>query len=49
MLSIEEFKETLGSDNTLTEEEILKLRNQMDQMAEIFFTMWLRDRNKEKQ
>lgn len=49
MLTIEEFKETLPSDNTLTEEEILKLRNDMDKLAEIMFNMWLRDRNKTKE
>ncbi len=45
MISLQEFKDALGSmTNELTEEEILKLRENQDQMAEILFNMWLKDR-----
>jgi hypothetical protein len=42
MISLEEFKKALGPlVNKLTNEEILKLREQQDQEAEIYFNMWL--------
>ena len=42
MIQIQEFKASLGDEaKKLTEEQILKLRDQMNQEAEIFFTMWL--------
>ncbi len=44
MISLNEFKEALGDEaNKLTEEEILKLREQQNQEAEIFFSMWLNE------
>lgn len=47
MISLKEFKDALGSMvNELTEEEILKLRENQDQTAEILFNMWLKDREK---
>ncbi len=47
MISLQEFKDALGDEATkLTEEEILKLRDNMDKMADIFFTMWLEERKK---
>jgi hypothetical protein len=47
MIDLQEYKDSLGnSAKDLTEGEILKLRNDMDKMAEIFFTMWLSDRKK---
>lgn len=48
MLSLEEYKKALGEEllKELTEEQILKVRNQQDQMAEIFFTMWLENTKK---
>ncbi|MFA6273643.1 MAG: hypothetical protein WC662_00600 [Candidatus Paceibacterota bacterium] len=47
MISLEEFKKALGSlEQELTEEEILKLRENQDQMADILFNMWLKEINK---
>lgn len=50
MISIESFKDILtkkGVEN-LSEEEVLKLRDHQDQMAEIFFAMWIEHLNKPK-
>lgn len=47
MISLQEFREALGDEaSKLTEEEILKLRENMDKMADIFFTMWLEEKRK---
>jgi hypothetical protein len=48
MISIEEYKKALGPlVQELSEEEILKVRDNQDQMAEILFNMWLEEiRNK---
>ena len=47
MISLEEFNKALGNlKNELSEEEILKLREQQDQMAEILFNSWLAKINK---
>ena len=44
MIPFQEFKDSLGDEaEGLTEEQILKLRENQDQMADIFFDMWLRD------
>jgi hypothetical protein len=44
MIDLEKFKESLGDiKNKLSEEEILKLRENQDQMAEIFFDSWLNE------
>ncbi len=48
MIDLSEYKKILGNlAHELSEEEILKLRDQQDQEAEIFFNMWL-DNIKEK-
>ena len=45
MVSLQEFKDALGSmADELTEEEILKLRENQDQTAEILFNMWLKNK-----
>lgn len=42
MITLEKFKESLGSTaKELSEKEILELRDNQDQMAEVLFTMWL--------
>jgi len=42
MISLEEFKKTLGFlKEEITEEQILKLRDQEDQMAEALFLAWV--------
>lgn len=46
MLTLKEFKKHLPPNHNLTEEEILKLRENMDSMANIFFDMWLKDKKK---
>ena len=48
MLSIEEFKKHLPKDTKLSEEQIIKLRDDMDQLASILFDKWLYERNKKK-
>ena len=46
MIPLKEFKKSLGSlADTLSEEEILALREQLDHLAEIVFDIWLRKRN----
>ena len=48
MIPLEKFKESLGSTaQVLSEKEILELRDSQDQMAEIFFDLWLK-KTKEK-
>lgn len=43
MIPLQEFKDSLGSlAKELTEDQILKLRDQQDQEAEILFNMWLK-------
>jgi len=47
MISLEDFKIALGDEaKKLTEEQILKLRDNQDQEAEIMFNMWLAEINK---
>jgi hypothetical protein len=43
MISLQEFKNTLNDNGltTLTDEEVVKLRDHQDQMAELFFCMWV--------
>lgn len=49
MISLEEFKNSLGDlAKDLTEEEILRVRDNQDQMAEIMFNMWLKEKNNKK-
>ena len=49
MIDLNTFKQTLVKNGItdLSEEQIIKLRDQQDQEAEIFFSMWL-DSIKEK-
>ena len=43
MIPLQEFKDNLGElAKDLTEEQILKLRDNQDQEAEILFDMWLK-------
>ncbi len=47
MVPLQEFKNALGDEaKKLTKEEILKLRDNMDKMADIFFDMWLEEKRK---
>ncbi len=47
MINLEEFKKSLGSlTSELSEKEILKLRDQQDKEAEIFFYSWLDEINR---
>ena len=48
MLDVEEFKKHLPKDSKLSEEQIIKLRDDMDQLAGIIFDKWLYERNKKK-
>ncbi len=49
MIPLEKFKESLGSTvKELPEEEILELRNNQDQLAEVFFTIWLNNARTKK-
>ncbi len=42
MIALLEFKKALGSKiEELSEEEVLELRENQDQMAELFFAMWV--------
>jgi len=46
MIPLEEFKKSLGPlADTLSEEEILALREKLDRLADVVFDMWLRKRN----
>ncbi len=48
MISLKEYKKALGPvADEMTEKQILDLRDQQDQMADIFFDMWLAKINKE--
>ena len=48
MLSLEDYKKILGKGllKELSEEQIIKLKKQQEQMAEIFFEMWLEEKRK---
>jgi hypothetical protein len=49
MIPLDEFKASLGPlAHTLSENEMLDLREQMDRLADIVFDAWLRNRNKPK-
>lgn len=46
MIPLQKFKDVLGEEGKdLTEEEILKLKDQMEKLAEVLFDMWLREIN----
>jgi hypothetical protein len=44
MLDVKTFKQILVKNGTtdLSDEQIIKLRDQQEEMAEIFFSMWLK-------
>jgi hypothetical protein len=48
MLSLEDFKKELPEDLNLSEEQIKKLRDDMDAFAEIFFEMWMDEKRTKK-
>ena len=50
MISLEEYKEALGKKllKELTEEQILKLRDNDDKIAEIMFKLWLENTKKKR-
>ena len=50
MIDLKTYKQVLVKNgiNNLSEEEIVKLRDQQDQMADIFFAMWVDKIKKDK-
>ncbi len=49
MISLKDFKESLGDEaKELTEEQILKLREQTDGFAEIMFDLWIEDEKRKQ-
>lgn len=49
MIPLQEFKDALGGEaKELTEEQILKLRENQDRLAEIMFNMWLEEKGEKK-
>lgn len=41
MISLKDFRKSLGNlANELSDEQIIELRDQQDQFAELFFAMW---------
>lgn len=50
MIGLLEFKKKLGKTaDEMTEEQILKLRENQDKLAEILFYMWLKEIKKKEQ
>ena len=50
MIGLETYKKSLGkSAETMSEKQILELRDNQDRLAEILFDMWLKDTEKKKQ
>jgi hypothetical protein len=50
VISLEKFKSSLGETaEKMTEEQILKLREDQDKLADIFFYMWLKELKQQKQ
>lgn len=46
MLSMEKFKQSLGSQvKNLDDQDIEKLRDQHDKLAELLFNFWLEEKN----
>lgn len=46
MITIEELRKTLPEKyKNLSDEELTKLRNTLDGLANVFFDMWLKKRN----
>jgi len=49
MIALDKFKKSLGKTaKTMTEEQILELREHQDKMAEFFFCDWIAKINKNK-
>lgn len=50
MIDLNEYKKLLEKNNisNLSESEVVKLQEQQDQMAEVFFSMWIEEINKAK-
>lgn len=48
MITLEEYKEKLPKDRNLTEEQIVKLKDLQEKLADVFFTMWVTEINKKK-
>ena len=49
MIALTEFKQALGNlAQEMTEEEILKLRDNQDRLAEILFSLWLEEMKKKQ-
>ena len=50
MIDLDTYKKILIKNglSNLSEEEIVKLRDQQDQMAEIFFSMWVNELDKKE-
>lgn len=47
MIPLEKFKDSLGElKNKMSEKDILRLRENQDKMADLFFTMWVEKINK---
>jgi len=50
MIRLDEYRKSLGELNELlSEEEILNLRDQQDQMAEVLFNVWFEEINDKKE
>lgn len=48
MLSIQELRATLPDEyKNLSDEEVTKLRNTLDGLANVMFDMWLKKKNKD--
>ena len=48
MLSVEKCRELIPDSDKYTDEEITKMRDDMDALANIFFDYWIAKRKKEK-
>ena len=49
MIALADFKQALGSlAQELSKEEILKLREKQDKLAEILFSLWLKEVKKKQ-
>lgn len=50
MLSLVDFKKSLGSQaDKLTDEEIIKIHDVLDQLSDVLFNMWVEYRSKKEQ
>ena len=48
MFSLEEFKKLISTNREYSEEEIIKIKENMESTAEIYFNMWLEDKKKNR-